>query len=43
MDEVYFEWSPDGKKLLIKTETFDDETGESYYGKNKLFHLHVKF
>ena len=43
MDEVTFKWSPDGSQLLIKTELYDDDTGESYYGKNKMLFIDVFF
>jgi hypothetical protein len=30
--EITVNWSPDGELALIQSQTYHDETGNSYYG-----------
>ena len=37
--EISALWSPDGKYALIQSQTWHDDTGNSYYGQHGLQHF----
>eukprot|EP00825_Cyclidium_porcatum_P031338 TRINITY_DN3318_c0_g1_i3.p1 TRINITY_DN3318_c0_g1~~TRINITY_DN3318_c0_g1_i3.p1 ORF type:complete len:477 (+),score=95.46 TRINITY_DN3318_c0_g1_i3:77-1507(+) len=39
--EIILKWSSDGKYLLIQTNTFHDESNQSYYGENAVYYYNL--
>ncbi|KRW99645.1 hypothetical protein PPERSA_03446 [Pseudocohnilembus persalinus] len=40
--EITGQWSPEGTYLLVKVESMQDTSNQSYYGENRLYYFHVE-